>query len=189
MSNMKLIVGLGNVGHQYDNTRHNVGFWVIDRLVQHWNLTNSVNKLLGEIWELNIKDSKVLLVKPNTFMNLSGNCVQQLRHYYQIATEDILVIYDDVELDTGSYRVRLEGSSGGQNGIKDIIQKLNTNQIKRIKIGIGPRNRMDLSSFVLSQFTKSDCQILDSISTELIHEVKQFIDHCLVPKSFSINKK
>lgn len=112
-----------------------------------------------------------------------------MRHYYQIATEDILVIYDDVELDTGSYRVRLEGSSGGQNGIKDIIQKLNTNQIKRIKIGIGPRNRMDLSNFVLSQFTKSDCQILDSISTELIHEVKQFINHCLVPKSFSINKK
>jgi PTH1 family peptidyl-tRNA hydrolase len=151
---MKVIVGLGNPGKQYEMTRHNVGFWAIDRLADEWNIALTQGKFKGLIGEGRAGTEKVLLVKPMTYMNLSGECVGPLLHFYKLdPEEDLLVIYDDLDLPCGKIRLRMKGSSGGHNGMKSLIANLGTEEFKRIKVGIGrPAPGRKVVDHVLSTF-------------------------------------
>ena len=168
---MKLIVGLGNPGKEYENTRHNIGFKVIDALSHKYNVELNENKFNGMFY----KGNGMILAKPLTYMNLSGDFVQKLAHYYKIDIEDILVVYDDLDLATGVVRYRQKGSSGGQNGIKDIINKMGTQEIKRLKIGIGkPRN--GAKNWVLGKFSPTQIQELDAVKGEIIARCEEFLE-------------
>lgn len=171
---MKLVVGLGNPGQQYAETRHNVGFDVISELVNRWNAPRPQTKFQAEIHESHQHATKVLLVKPLTFMNCSGNSVVQIVRYFQVATDDILVICDDMNLPPGKIRCRASGSAGGQKGLADILQKLATDHVARLRLGIGrPPGQQDPANFVLQRFRSSERDAVDLLlkkaadSTEL----------------------
>ncbi|BBW98101.1 aminoacyl-tRNA hydrolase [Geobacillus sp. FSL W8-0032] len=154
---MKLFVGLGNPGKEYEQTRHNIGFFVIDELAKRWGVSLTVAKFRGLFGTAVVNGKKVALCKPLTYMNLSGECVRPLMDYYGIALDDIIVIYDDLDLPPGKIRLRLKGSSGGHNGVKSLIRHLGTEQFKRIRIGIGrPTNGQPVADYVLSRFTDEE---------------------------------
>ncbi len=153
---MYVIVGLGNPGSKYDNTKHNVGFETIDYMARE--LSISVKKLKHKalIGEGNYKGEKIILVKPQTYMNLSGDSVMSICKYYDLAMENLIVIYDDIDIDLGAVRIRKKGSAGSHNGMKDIIYKLRADNFPRIRVGIGKSDKMPLKNYVLSGFTKSE---------------------------------
>lgn len=155
---MFAIVGLGNPTLQYEGTRHNVGFDVIDLLADKYNITVETRKSRAFIGKGVIEGKKVILVKPQTYMNLSGESVRSLVDYYKIDAEsELLVIYDDVSLGVGQLRIRKKGSAGGHNGIKNIISHLDTDVFIRIKIGVGEKpKKYDLADYVLSRFSKAE---------------------------------
>lgn len=154
---MKLVVGLGNPTKQYDKTRHNVGFDVIDVLADKYNIAVDTIKHKGMYGKGRIEGQNVVLLKPMTYMNLSGESVVAVANYYKIAPEDIIVIYDDINLDVGRLRIREKGSAGGHNGIKNIIAQLGTDGFPRIRVGVGMKpSKMDLADYVLSHFTKEE---------------------------------
>lgn len=154
---MKLIAGLGNPTAQYAGTRHNVGFDVIDKLADKYNIAVDTLKHKGAYGKGQIEGERVILLKPMTFMNLSGESVRATADYFKIAPEDIIVIYDDINLDVGRLRIREKGSAGGHNGIKNIIAQLGTDAFPRIRIGVGMKPpRMDLAAYVLSHFTEEE---------------------------------
>jgi len=162
---MKLIVGLGNPGRQYKKTRHNIGFMVLDALVNKENLEfNKKEKFKGEICHTTIRGQDVMLLKPLTYMNNSGEAVQLIKQFYQINDEDILVIHDDLDLPTGKIRVRQKGSSGGHKGIKSIIDHLKSESFHRIRIGIGKSDIIPVIDYVLENFSKDQ---LDEISNAI----------------------
>ena len=153
-----LIVGLGNPGLQYKKTRHNAGFMVIDALAEKYGVDFPKRKYDALIGECKIGDNRIMLVKPQTFMNLSGKAVTAICSFYKIPYDKVIVMFDDVSLDVGKIRVRRKGSDGGHNGIKDIIQLSGTSDIPRIKIGVGkkPNAEYDLKDWVLGKFSKED---------------------------------
>ncbi|MBR2430906.1 aminoacyl-tRNA hydrolase [bacterium] len=158
---MKLIVGLGNIGAKYTFTRHNVGFMLADSYAINNNLTfreNSRLKCLMTNLRNGIND--YLIIKPTTYMNLSGEAVRTVMDYYKISIEEVLIVYDDLSLEIGKIRFRANGSDGGHNGIKSIIQHLGTKDIARLKIGIGPQPSLPSEVFVLQNFTKEELEIL-----------------------------
>jgi len=161
---MFVIVGLGNPTLQYEGTRHNVGFDVIDRLADKYNITVETRKSRALIGKGIIEGKKVILAKPQTYMNLSGESVRSLTDYYKIDEEqELLVIYDDVSLGVGQLRIRKKGSAGGHNGIKNIISHLDTDLFVRIKIGVGEKpKRMDLADYVLSRFSKDEREEMEA---------------------------
>ena len=172
---MKLIVGLGNPGKEYENTRHNIGYMIIDNFV---NSDNWKKESLAYVLKQTINNENVLFIKPTTYMNLSGQAVQYYLNYYKIDTKDLLVIQDDMDLDIGKVRLKLKSSAGGHNGIKDIIKNIKTDEFLRLKIGISkPTN--DTIEFVLGKFPKSDLEILknnmktyNQIITDFINNTK-----------------
>ena len=153
-----LIVGLGNPGLQYEKTRHNAGFMVIDVLAEKYGVGFPKRKYDALIGECKIGDNRIMLVKPQTFMNLSGKAVTAICSFYKIPYDKVIVMFDDVSLDVGKIRVRRKGSDGGHNGIKDIIELSGTSDIPRIKIGVGkkPNAEYDLKDWVLGKFSKED---------------------------------
>ena len=155
---MFIIAGLGNPTLQYEGTRHNVGFDVIDMLADRYNISVDGRKGRALVGKGIIEGQKVLLVKPQTYMNLSGESLRELVNYYKIDEEhELLVIYDDISLDVGQLRIRKKGSAGGHNGIKNIIANLGTDVFPRIKIGVGEKPaRMDLADYVLGHFSKEE---------------------------------
>ena len=161
---MKLIVGLGNVGDKYVFTRHNVGFMVLDRLAVTERFEfREERKLKSYIARAGIKGEEFLLIKPTTFMNLSGEAIRAVIDYYKIDVKDLLVIYDDLSLDLGRIRFRANGSDGGHNGIKSIIKHLGTSEFARLKVGIGPQPPIPAENFVLQNFSKEQLEILKSV--------------------------
>lgn len=159
---MYLIAGLGNPTREYDKTRHNVGFSVIDVLADKYNIDVKERKHRAFCGKGVIKGQKVLLVKPQTSMNLSGESLRAAVDYYKLAPDEIIVIYDDISLDPGQLRIRLKGSAGGHNGIKNIIAQLGTQEFPRIKVGVGTKPpRMDLADYVLSRFSKGEQDLMD----------------------------
>lgn len=159
---MYLIAGLGNPTKEYDKTRHNVGFAVIDRLADKYNIDVSDRKHRAFCGKGVIEGQKVILVKPQTFMNLSGESLRAAADYYKLTPEEIIVIYDDISLEPGQLRIRLKGSAGGHNGIKNIIAHLGTQEFPRIKVGVGAKPpRMDLADYVLSRFSKGEQALMD----------------------------
>ena len=159
---MKLIVGLGNPGAQYEKTRHNIGFQILDLIQTQLQKQFTFNSKF-ECFELKEKINKenVIFIKPTTYMNLSGNALIKVKNYFKVETSDILVIVDDINLPLGSVRIRESGSAGGHNGLKSIEAVLGTNQYKRIKIGCGkPNVDVDLKDYVLANFSKAEQDIL-----------------------------
>lgn len=164
---MYLIAGLGNPTKEYDKTRHNVGFSVLDVLADKYRIDVSDRKHRAYCGKGVIEGQKVLLMKPQTFMNLSGESLRSAVDYYKIAPEDIIVIYDDISLEPGQLRIRLKGSAGGHNGIKNIIAQLGTQEFPRIKVGVGAKPpRMDLAAYVLSRFSKGEQELMDEAFRE-----------------------
>lgn len=159
---MFLIVGLGNPGKQYENTRHNVGFDVIDVISKECSIPMTKEKFRGVCGEGNISGEKVMLLKPKTFMNLSGEAVRDAAKFYSIPTENIIVVYDDTSLEVGRMRIRLQGSSGGHNGIKSIITNLSTDVFPRIKVGVG-HPELDLVAHVLGRFPKEEREKVEEV--------------------------
>ena len=160
---MFLIVGLGNPGKQYENTRHNVGFDAIDVLVDEYRIPSSGKQHKAMYGKGMIEGQKVILAKPMTYMNLSGEAVRAMVDYYKIDPEtELLVIFDDISLAPGNIRIRKKGSAGGHNGIKSIITHLGTQNFQRIKVGVGekPKN-WDLADYVLGAFSKDDRKLVD----------------------------
>lgn len=172
---MKLIVGLGNPGKQYENTRHNIGFMFVDSLASALNTSFKLNKSLkSEIAEGIINNEKVIIIKPQTYMNLSGEAVRSVQNYYKINIEDILVIYDDLALPTGKIRIRKNGSSGGHNGMNNIIELIKTQDIKRIRIGIDKPN-INQVDYVLGKFSVEEKIIIDNVTAKALDIIKSFI--------------
>lgn len=160
MSELYLIVGLGNPGPRYEKTRHNIGFRAVERLAQKHGLTFSKIEQRAQVTSGTILGRRVILAKPQTFMNLSGDSVAPLARFYKIEPDHILVVHDDLDLPLGTLRLRETGSSGGQNGLKHILQRLGTQDIPRVRLGIGrPPGRMDPVDYVLTPF-KGDDEIL-----------------------------
>lgn len=161
---MYIIIGLGNPTAQYEGTRHNVGFDVIDRLAEKYNIAVDTKKHRAYIGKGMINGQKVILAKPQTYMNLSGESVREIAEYYKVDPEqEILVIYDDISLDVGQLRIRKKGSAGGHNGIKNIIAHLGTQVFPRIKVGVGekPKN-YDLADYVLGHFSKAEREQMEA---------------------------
>lgn len=159
---MKLIAGLGNPTAKYENTRHNVGFAVIDELVDQYNIPLDVIKHKGMYGKGKIEGQTVILLKPMTYMNLSGESIMEVAKYFKIPPEDIIVIYDDINLDVGRLRIREKGSAGGHNGIKNIIARLGTEEFPRVRIGVGMKPaRMDLADYVLSHFSEDEQALMN----------------------------
>lgn len=157
MTDRYLIVGLGNPGQKYADTRHNVGFWTVDELARRWSITGEKSERRAITLDGMIRDKRVLLVKPQTFMNLSGEAVRSIVDFYRFDIDKIMVIYDDLDVEFGMVRLRMKGSAGGQKGMKNIIQHLGTNEINRARIGIGrPPGTMDPAKFVLNPFRGDD---------------------------------
>ncbi|MFL0247998.1 aminoacyl-tRNA hydrolase [Candidatus Clostridium stratigraminis] len=159
---MYLIVGLGNPGIEYSHTRHNVGFDVIDLLAEKYNIKINRIKFKGSIGEGSISGEKVILLKPSTFMNLSGESVIEASNFYKIPKENIIVLYDDISLEVGRLRVRPDGSAGGHNGIKNIIQHLSSEIFPRVKVGVG-QPKGDLVRHVLGSFSKEEREVLSKV--------------------------
>lgn len=164
---MKIIVGLGNPTREYEGTRHNIGFSVITELSDTYNISVDTRKHKGLIGKGIIEGERVLLVMPQTYMNLSGECVREVMDYYKCDNSDLIVIYDDISLDVGKLRLRAKGSAGGHNGIKNIIAHLGTDVFDRIKVGVGEKPKhMDLADYVLGRFSKDELPIMrDSVKT------------------------
>jgi PTH1 family peptidyl-tRNA hydrolase len=159
---MALIVGLGNPGAKYDRTRHNIGFDCLNRLHASMGLPSLQSKFEGQFAKGRIGQRDVCLVWPLTFMNCSGRCVSQFARFYKVELESILVICDDLSLPLGKLRIRKSGSSGGQKGLKDIIQSLGTQDVTRLRIGIDPSPaHLDTADYVLSKFSASERAIVD----------------------------
>lgn len=167
---MYIIAGLGNPDKQYENTRHNVGFDAVEALAEHYDIAINERKHRAYIGKGVIAGQKVLLIKPQTYMNLSGESILSAVEYYKIdPEEELLVLFDDISLDVGQIRIRKKGSAGGHNGIKNIIAQLGTQNFARIKIGVGEKpSRMDLADYVLGHFSRAE---REEIETAIEHTV------------------
>ena len=160
---MKLIVGLGNPGGKYGGTRHNIGFEVVERLALRHTADAAKKKFEGELQECLIGSERTLLLRPHTFMNLSGRSVRQAVDFYKIEIENLLLVCDDFHLDLGVLRLRVRGSDGGQKGLADTIRQLGTDEFARLRVGIGPvPDRWNPADFVLSKFSTTEQELLES---------------------------
>ena len=183
-NDMKMIVGLGNPGQQYVGPRHNIGFEVLGRLSQKVCAPPPKAKFQGEFTEIQLRTEKIILLCPLTFMNLSGQCVSQAANFYRIDPVDILVVCDDFNLSLDRLRFRASGSSGGQNGLNDIINRLGTQDFPRLRIGIGPvPERWNPADFVLGKFHREDLDRVDSTVDRCVKAIEEFVEfgigHCM----------
>ncbi len=170
---MKLIVGLGNPDKEYDKTRHNVGFMVIDSYLGSVNWSNKFNALYCEKV---INGEKIIFVKPLTYMNNSGNAVGEFVRYFNIDNKDILVIQDDLDLNVGDYKLKMHSSSGGHNGIKSIIASLGNQDFPRLKVGIGSVKKDEVIDYVLGKFSKSELEVLNELFNTFDKIINSFIN-------------
>ncbi len=171
---MKLIVGLGNVGKEYENTRHNMGFMLVDRYLEHKNIPLKFKEKFNAMYvETTINNEKVIFIKPTTYMNNSGIAVRAFLDFYKLSSEDILVISDDLDLDLGKFRLRRNGSSGGHNGLKSIISHLGTDGFKRLRVGIS-NDKDDVINYVLSKFSKRELNEIDTMFDTLVNVLDDY---------------
>ena len=170
---MKLIVGLGNPGKKYEGTRHNMGFMAVDLLADQAQIDVDKEVFHGLMGRGMIFDQDVILFKPTTFMNLSGTAVQEVVHYFKIELDDIIVVYDDMAIAIGSIRLRKEGSSGGHKGMQNIIDCLSSEEIKRIRIGIGEPGEWDTIDYVLSKPLKDDMPLIEEAIANAVRALKE----------------
>ncbi|MEI3186729.1 MAG: aminoacyl-tRNA hydrolase [Lachnospiraceae bacterium] len=174
---MYIIAGLGNPTREYDKTRHNAGFSVIDVLADRHNIDVSEKKHKALCGKGMIEGEKVILVKPQTYMNLSGESIREVMDYYKLdPSEELIVIYDDISINPGQLRIRLKGSAGGHNGIKNIIAQLGTQEFPRIKVGVGAKPpKMDLADYVLGHFSAEDQTVMNEAFKEASDAVEMML--------------
>ncbi|MEG6617171.1 aminoacyl-tRNA hydrolase [Peptococcaceae bacterium 1198_IL3148] len=171
---MKMIVGLGNPGPEYAKTRHNVGFMLVDKLAESLKVTVNKSKNKALIGETQMGQEKILLVKPQTYMNLSGEAVGALARWYKLTATDIIVIYDDMDLPLGKLRIRPAGGSGGHNGMKSIIAALGTEAFPRMRIGIG-KNQANSINHVLGKFNAEEMATIDATIEQTMQAVQTWV--------------
>ena len=171
---MKLIVGLGNPGKEYKNTRHNVGFQLLDFISKDKGFTFDKEKFNAKFFEYSYNNERVLLIKPLSFMNLSGEVVKKYVSYYKIDLSDVLIIQDDLDMNLGKIKFVFNSSSGGHNGIKDIERYLNTKEYARLKIGISNDKSLDTKDYVLGKFSKDEQKVLNDCYLKLINLIDDF---------------
>lgn len=186
---MKCIIGLGNPGKEYANTRHNIGFMVIDQLLKNMNVTKLESKFKAEFVKVNLVQQPVLLVKPQTFMNLSGEAVLAITNYFKIKLEDILIISDDIDLKLGQLRFKARGSDGGQRGLRNIFSLLKSTEIQRLKIGIGHNINIDSKNYVMSKFYGEDLEIIQQAIKLASEAVSVWVGHGVAYAANIYNKK
>ena len=174
---MKLIVGLGNPGKEYAGTRHNCGFMVIDRLASKLNVDVDQNKFKGLYAKVKYHGEDIILLNPQTYMNLSGESVNAMMNFFKIDKEDLLVIYDDLDMPVGKLRLRKTGSAGGHNGIKNIIAHLNSQDFKRIRVGIDRHKYMNVADYVLSRFSKVESEAIEQGIENAANAVLDYLDN------------
>ena len=188
---MFIIAGLGNPTKQYEGTRHNAGFEVIDRLSEKYNIDVGTKKHRALIGKGVIAGQKVILAKPQTYMNLSGESIRSLLDYYKIDEEqELLIIYDDISLNPGQIRIRAKGSAGGHNGIKNIIAHLGSQVFPRIKVGVGekPRGR-DLAEYVLGHFSKEEKVLMEEGYDNAVHAAEMIVSGSVEAAMNEYNRK
>ncbi|MEG0361581.1 MAG: aminoacyl-tRNA hydrolase [Longicatena sp.] len=186
---MKIIVGLGNPGKEYENTRHNSGFKVMEAIANECNVTITQNKFKALIAQTRIGNEAVLLMKPQTYMNLSGEALIQAINFYHVDIKDILVIYDDLDLPIGKVRLREKGSAGGQNGMKNIISHLHTQEFNRIRVGIDKDARVPIVDWVLGKIRKEDSEAYEK-AIELARDAAIYsCSHSFMDTMSHFNKK
>lgn len=173
---MKLIVGLGNPGKEYENTRHNVGFMVMNRLADVMNVSISTSKFKGEYTKFKYKGEDIVLLKPMTYMNNSGESVIQVMNYFKIDVSDLLVIYDDMDMPTGKLRLRQSSSAGGHNGVKSIIAHVGTQSFQRIRVGIDKHPRIKVVDYVLGRFSKDEQPLIDEGIENAVKAIETYLD-------------
>lgn len=176
-SKVYVIAGLGNPKKEYENTRHNIGFDVIDMLADKHGIHMGEAKHKGLIGKGFINGQKVILVKPLTYMNLSGECIREVTDYYKVdSKEEFIVIHDDISLEPGQLRIRKKGSAGGHNGLKNIIQHLGHDSFQRIKVGVGEKPKgYDLADYVLGHFSKEERVLMDQASKDACEAVEMMM--------------
>lgn len=162
---MFVIVGLGNPGKKYENTRHNMGFITVDQIAEEYQVKVDRIKHKSLVGECNIAGQKVLLVKPQTYMNLSGQAVREVLNYYKVPTENLIVIYDDIDIPTGTIRLRKKGSGGTHNGMRNIIYLLEDDNFPRVRVGIGSEKPVNLINYVTGSVTKGEKELLEEAIT------------------------
>lgn len=172
---MKLIVGLGNIGKEYENTRHNVGFMCIDKIINSYGLIMNKEKFDGIYVDTIINGEKVMFLKPQRYMNLSGEVIRKFVEFYKIAIDDILILSDDLSLPVGKLKMKYKGSSGGHNGLKNIEQNIKTQNYKRIKIGIGNNDKYDMKDYVLGHFDKDDLTLINDVTEKMPMIIKDYL--------------
>ena len=172
---MKLIVGLGNPGKEYNNTRHNIGFMCIDEVAKYFNVGFDSNKFNGIYTDFNYNGQKVILLKPQKYMNLSGEVIRDFVNFFKINIEDILIICDDLDTEVGKYRLRYKGSSGGHNGLKNIELHLSTIDYKRLKIGISNNKNINTKDYVLGKFTKEELELINPIINKTPNIIEDYL--------------
>lgn len=172
-----IIVGLGNPGKEYAHTRHNAGFIAIDKLAEKYNCSITKMKYKALIGDCTIAGKRVLLMKPQTFMNLSGEAVTQAMNFYKIPPENVIVMFDDISLAVGKMRIRRKGSDGGQKGMRSIIELSGSDNFPRVKIGIGekPNSKWQLADWVLSRFTSEELKTLDEVTNKACGAVEYIL--------------
>ena len=188
---MYLIVGLGNPGRQYEATRHNMGFDVIDKLVEEYQVPQAGVKFNAMYGKGRIGGQPVILMKPLSYMNLSGGPIREMANYFKIDPEtEMIVIYDDIDLDPGQLRIRKKGSAGGHNGIKDIIRRLGTEKFIRIRVGVGAKPKdWDLADFVLGHFSDSDRKLVDEGINDAAEAVEMILSEGVDAAMNKYNRK
>lgn len=173
---MYIIIGLGNPGREYEKTRHNTGFMVLDKISDKYKIDISKEKHIALVGTGTIEGEKVILVKPQTFMNLSGESVQEIMNFYKEDINNLIVIFDDIDLPVGTIRIKQNGSAGTHNGVKSIVKELNSENFKRIKVGIGgPNEKVDLIGHVLGKFSNEEITKIDESMTNAAEAVVDII--------------
>ncbi|MGM9917249.1 aminoacyl-tRNA hydrolase [Anaerotignum sp.] len=184
------IVGLGNPGRQYEETKHNVGFHVIDKLAEKYDIEVNKFKNKAFVGDGTIKGKRVLLVKPQTYMNLSGESVREIVNFYKIPQERFVVIFDDTSLPCGSVRIREKGSHGGHNGIRNIIDQMGTDEFNRIKVGIGEKpSGWDLADYVLAKFNPDDLPLMEQGMDKAVQGVELMLSRGIKEAANRVNQK
>lgn len=173
---MFVVVGLGNPGKKYDITRHNIGFEVVDEFARQHSIKMTKVKFKAVVGEGNVYGQKVMVVKPQTYMNLSGESVMKILDYYNLPLENLIVVYDDIDVDTGKMRIRKKGSGGSHNGMRNIIYLLKQDAFPRVRIGVGrPQNGQNLADYVLGRFSKDEQTVLVPVVKDAVSAIETMI--------------
>ena len=175
--NIRLIAGLGNPGNEYEKTRHNAGFWFIDRLLSRFNTTlKNESKFSAEVGRITISDQSVWIIKPNNFMNRSGQSIARLSQFYKISPEQILVVHDELDLSPGVVKLKQGGGHGGHNGLRDSIAQLGDKNFYRLRLGIGhPGNKEQVVGFVLGKTPQSEKELIDGAIDKALESLELII--------------